>query len=254
MQTVSRKTILIILGTILALTIIIKLSLPHCFDDGGFFSNLITEIIGAVMTFIVIDNILHYNEEQEKQRLQSVAIRALRQPLRRYMWAWIHASTDETTARNDLQNQQLADYLVSDTFIDRIRSRSFNDPFTTSAMFGNDRALRLKFPQMMEVFRNDIKEVLRTYSYALDTDLILQLQHFSEDAHIYNNIRFWETIDIGQNVWFGQVERENIRSHFTTFNQLLATYNAGVDQTERWSNQNIMNLNRTSGQVPNVKW
>ena len=251
----SRKTILWILGIVLFLTIGVKLFLiPSTYDDGGFFSNLITELIGAVVTFLVIDNILHYNEKKEKERLQAVAIRSLRAPLRRYLWAWIHASTDETTGRTELQTTTVPAYIISDTFIDRIINRSFNDPFTVTTMFGVDRPLKIKFPEMIEAFQKDIKDILDTYAYALDTDLIRRLQHFSDEAHLYNTIRFWKTVDIGQNVWFGKVDRENIRSHFIEFNILLATFNSNVSATEQWTNENLMNLNRVSGPVPNVKW
>lgn len=251
---ISRKTISWLLGTILVLIIIIKLSVSSYFDDGGFFSNLITELIGAIITFIVIDNVLNYNEEKEKKRLQAVAIRSLRQPIRRYLWAWIHASTNEEIASANLQTTAISEYITSNIFIDRIRARSFNDPFTTSALLGNDRPLREKFPEMIEGFQNDIKDVLRTYSYALDAELIRQLQHFGDEAHLYNNIRLRKAINVGNNVWFESVDVENIRAHFNEFNRLMNKYNNNVEETEKWTNQNLMNLNMVSGQVPNVRW
>jgi hypothetical protein len=253
-MTVSRRTILCILGVILILTIIVKFSLLSCFDDGGFLLNLITEIIGAIITFIVIDNILNYNEQQEKKRLQYVAIRSLKQPIRRYLWAWIHVSTGEMTATTELQATTISAYLTSDIFINRIRQRSFDEPFTTSHLLGEDKPLRIEFPKIIEGFQSDVKDILKTYAYALDTEFIRQLQHFTDDAHLYNTISFYKNINIGNNIWFTNVDTVDIRSHFTEFIRLLETYNTSVEETEQWTNQNIMNLNRVSGQVPNVKW
>ena len=179
-----------ILGILLVVLIIVKLIIRKCIDDDGLMSNLISEVVGAIVTFTVIDGILRYMDQQEKLRLQKVAIRSLRQPLRRYIWAWIHVSTNEENARRELGEIRLSDYLVSDNFIRRITIRSFNDPFTVTPLLGPDRPLRIKFPEIVEGFQRDLKEILQTYSYALDADLISLLQHFSDDAHLYNPDQF----------------------------------------------------------------
>lgn len=220
------------------------------------FQSILSSIVFMVISFIFVDSIIKGQEKSNRKRLRSVAIRSLRQPIRRYLWMWFHISSNETTTQREMKNMSINDYMVSDIFIKRIKLRNFDDKYMerTTAITNKQKSLKEIVPHMVDEFRKDIKDILRMYTPSLDADTIRLLQYFAEDAHIYNVFKFWELADSDDNYWFKMVNEENIVEHLKEVLKLLEIYNKNVVETERWDNNNITNINMLYGNVPNVKW
>lgn len=246
-----RKLIALALFIFLLISVGLKMYFPPV---NGLLLNIITELGGAFIVFLVVDGSINRMEEDKKARLKSVAIRSLKQPIWRYIWAWLHVSDGEENAKKALENKSIEEYITSNEFIDKVQRRSFNDPFTTSAILGEDRPFKDKFPEIINKFKNDINDAIKTYAYSLDSNDIAILQHFAHDAHLYNNIRLRNSIQTTDNQWFVDINAENIREHFDNFCKLLQLYNDNVNSDNKLTNKNVMTLSRVTGKVDNVSW
>lgn len=254
----TRTKIGLILGTLFVLTILAKNYIFCCVDDQGFLINLSTEILGAIVTLFIVDKIIKDEEERQRQRLFSAAIKSLKNPLRRYINMWLHISNsneDEVAAELPAANS-LRDYLLADTFIRKVQGRSFNERYTEATILDqhDNRTLKEQVPKMQEQFMSDINRVIGNYAHAFDPDTIELLQHFAETAHLYGIFYFWKTVDIGDNRWFQRATVDNIREHLTSFLNLMDKYNNSVPENEKWTKDNIARLTRITGNVPNVRW
>lgn len=254
----TRTKIGLILGTLFILTMALKKFILTCVDDDGFLINLSTEILGAIVTLYIVDKILKDEEERQKQELLAAAIKSLKNPLRRYTNMWLHISnSNEDQFNNELSAaNSLREYLLTDTFINKVKMRSFNERYTEATIFGShdNRTLKEQVPKMVDQFMLDINRVIGNYAHAFNPSTIELLQHFSETAHLYGIFHFGRTVDIGDNKWFQKVNSDNIKEHLTTFLSLLDIYNNNVSNNEKWTKDNISRLTRITGTVPNVKW
>jgi hypothetical protein len=258
MKMTTRAKIGLILGTFFVLTIFAKKYIFCCIDDQGFLINLATEILGAIVTLFIVEKTIKDEEERQRQRLFSAAIKSLKNPLRRYTNMWLHISNSnedeivaELAAANSLRN-----YLLADTFIGKVQGRSFNDRYSEATILGthDNRTLKEQVPKIQEQFISDINRVIGNYAHAFDPDTIVLLQHFAETAHLYGTFYFWKTVDIGDNRWFQQATADNIREHLIAFLNLMDKYNNSVPENEKWTKDNIVRLTRITGNLPNVKW
>jgi hypothetical protein len=254
----TRTKIGLILGMLLLIVIFLKEFIFRCNTAQDFFINLITEIIGALVTLIIVDQIVANEEVNQRKRLFSAAIKSLKNPLRRYINMWLNISnSDEEIVDKELASFiSLNQFLISDNFIKRIKNRSFNEPHTKSTiLWGQDkRTLREQVPKIQEQFKDDINRIIGNYAHAFDPDTIELLQHFAETAHLYMAFYFGQVADIGDNRWFSQYDTENIRNHMKSLNELLDKYNNNVYEKEKWTKDNILKLTKMTGNIPNIKW
>lgn len=253
-----RYKIGLLLAGLFLLGIILKSCIFSNVDDQGFLINISTEILGAIITLLIVDRILKAEEERKQKKLFAIAIKSLKNPLRRYINMWLHINNSiDAELKEDLcKATSLKEYMLSDMFIGRIQHRSFNERYTESDIFGSkdNRTLKQIVPKMHEQFLKDIDRIIANYAYALDFETLELLQHFGETAHLYGTFYFWNTVDIGDNKWFQLQKSENIKSHFESLFILIEKYNNNVSDVEKWSKNNILTLTRISGEVPTVKW
>lgn len=247
----------ILLGLCCAIGFIagVEVAIYEAGDLKGIMLNLFTEILGLLIVVWIIDGLVDTYKRKETSRLRAVAVLTLEQPLRRYMRAWlVVAHGDDESARSALAGQPLQTYLISDGFITALRSRSMNDGYGPATIIGPAEMMRIRFPKIVWYFREGVMETLRVYAHSLETDFILILQHFWTGAHLYNIIRFWEGVDIGTNHWFQRVEPDQMKDHFSRVLMLLERYNAAVEASHSITSENVMELRKLTGSLPNAEW
>ena len=247
-----------ILTGLFIITIFLKNCVFYCVDDQGFFINIATEMLGAIITLLIVDKIIKDEEERKRQRLFSAAIKSLKNPLRRYINMWLHISnSNEDELEKELPNaNSLREYLLSDIFINKVQMRSFNDRYTESSIFGShdNRTLKEQIPKMQEQFMADINRIIGNYAHAFNPETIELLQHFAETAHLYGTFYFGKVVETQDNKWFQLQDAKNIKEHLDTLMVLVNKYNESIPDIEKWTKDNIIKLTRMSGDLPNVKW
>jgi len=254
----TRTKIVLILCTLFAIAIILKSVIFTDLDDKGFLINISTEILGAIIIFLIVDRILKNEEKQQREKLFAAALRSLKNPLRRYINMWLHISnSNEDEVAEELSDSiSLREYLLTDAFLYKIQNRSFNERYTEATFLSShdERTLAIQVPKIQKQFMSDIDRIIDNYAHAFDPETIELLQHFAETAHLYGTFYFWQTCEIGENRWFQTQNAENIREHLESLMNLLDKYNSNVIDSEKWTNENIFKLTEISGDVPNVKW
>ena len=225
----TRNQIGLKLFSFLLLIIILKYFITRYIDDQGIFINLISEIVGVIITLYFVDKIISREEDKKKNELFSVAIRSLKSPLRRYISMWLSIyNSNEEKLKFELQNIDLKEFMLTDKFINQIIKRDFDDKYSELAVLGykDPRPLKVQIPKILDHFKSDISRIIGYYSYAFNTNTIVLLQHFAADAHLYNIFYISQKIYIDHNSWFFSQDPENIKEHLKSLFELLDIYNS----------------------------
>lgn len=232
----AKPKILLILGLILLTVIILKLLSKHFIpNDNGFFINLTTEILGAVITFIAIDNVITSNENRKINEYQKIAFRALSNPLRNYVSLWLHIGFEsEEKAKLELTNISLKELFLSDKFVENIKAKDFDDYYNNMIIRGqqDSRILKDIFPKSYNGFKKELNFAIGKYASFYEYDTLYLLEHFAEKSHLYETFDFWIQLNGGNHSkWFQPdiLKKEYFHQHFTRLFTLIDSYNAVIE-------------------------
>lgn len=259
MKTIDMKAkpkILLILALILLIVVVLKL-VSKCFlpDDNGFFINLITEILGAIITFIAIDNIISSNENRTKKEYNKVAYRTLYSPLRSYVFMWLHIGFEsEEKAKIELKDKTLKDIFFSDTFIESIKSKDFDNFYNNMTFLGHQdtRVLKDIVPRLYKEFKERINLSIEKYAIYFEPETLNLLEHFAEKSHLYEVFEFWISVNGGNHSrWFQseKLKSEYFKQHFTRLFTLIETYNSLIENGDLIDEQTFLTFNKLDDEV-----
>jgi len=228
----TKQKILLILCTILLLVVSLKVISSFIFpNDFGFFINLITEILGAIITFVAIDSIITSNENRLKNEYKKIAYRTLYNPLKDYVFMWLHIGFEsEEKAKLELKSQTLKELFFSDSFIENIKSKDFDEPFNKMFFLGQEdtRILKNIVPKLFTDFKHKLNISIEKYSIYFEPETLFLLEHFAEKSHLYEVFDFWISLNGGNHSkWFHseKLKKEYLHQHFSKLFELIDKYN-----------------------------
>lgn len=242
----AREIIIIIFLLILIILINTIIFSYGVIDYNSFLLNLSTEIIGIILTLLIVDMIIKVEEEKRRRKLFSIGIKGLKYILRNYILAWLHiSSSNEDEIIENLQNKNtLEEYLLSEDFIGKLHDRSFNSLYSDAIIFGNSdyRELKTEIPKAIEQFVSDINRIIGYYAYTFDSDTLDILQYFTGSPELHGLIYFRTMAHFGDNKWFQLQNPEFLKEYLTYLVNLLAKYNDNVSEGEKLTKENITKL------------
>ena len=250
-----RIIIILALSTLIVLDLLLKIVFKVDYD--GLMINLLTELIGGLITFLLIDNVINYYDNKNKQKLSKIALSTLKKPIKLYFMMWFHIfDSDEDEVKKRLENIELNDFILSDEFLEKVKNRDFSELYNSKLFRGTQDSSRLneRVIKILADFKALINSAIDKYAIYFDSDTITLLQHFGENANLYDTFTFWEFAykSSQHNFWLQSLEKEYIKSHLTEFLKLVDLYNNSVDKDFIFNNKTVMSFKKFDDKT--IKW
>jgi len=237
------KTRFFIVYCLLLLLLVLIFVFGKKYISSDYFANIVTEIIGILLTVFIIDSIYNYFDNRDKKIHRDISLRYCKMPIRFYCYIWftIYEPNQLIRKLRFQQFQNIEDFFMSDDFYDSVCSFNFAKCFSSGKTFAQFYADKQNTSE--ENFQN----ILAKYASKLSLEDIQRLEFFGGGAHlskVFVSMELLNTYNISTqndntqatlvNV-FKNISKENFQKHFKKLLALINDYNSVCNPVERWT-------------------
>ena len=221
----------------------------------SYLSNITTELIGIVVTVVLIDRVYSYISSKNEQLYRNLSLKSCRMPIYSYCSNWFYIFEPNKEVRNGLISEftTLEEFFKSQIFYDRITSYNFN------LKIAEDKTYAKYYNEKMQNIADSFQNILAKYASKLNYDDIRLLEHFGGRAYFFTvfvvmrfltETRFTISTERqpNQNVRpfinnFKDINKNNFDKHFKKLIELINSYNdVAENEYEKWTIKNINEL------------
>jgi hypothetical protein len=195
-----------------------------------YFSNIVTEVIGIIITVLIIDRVYKHISKQEETVYRNCAIKYCRTPLfwNCKLWFSVFQPNNSMLILKLKDYNTIKDFFLSDEFYKTICSKDFS-----KKLFGQTEAQRCA--SEVSTIENAFQDVLSKYASKLRVEDIQNLEYFA-GAEINRNFRVMEfatriilnnqsTSNLNQ---FRAMNKSDFQNYFTKLSEFIDEYNKVV--------------------------
>lgn len=230
--------------------------------------NLITELLGILITVALIDTIYNYIHNKKEESYRKTALRLLKMPIFTYCINWFYLY-QETSPQNTIIAQKfnsLEDFFYSQDFFDKVKSFDFNRKISS------DKTYATYYDESFEKVKEQFQNILAKYASKISDEDVKLIEHFGGSASIFKifkinvflcNVKFSKTDHKGNkesltpNVnEFKSLNHENFKSHFEKLILLINEYNSVSEDYNKWNINTLTILSTIEKENlnPNIEW
>lgn len=160
------------LTSILAICLTLFFIVKGNSDIKDFLLNLSTEVIGILLTVVLIDSVLRLKETREKQQLLKNSLIQLRPPINRCLHLILNMYKASKKEKTENLKSDFSELFTDKDFFDEIRNLDIfsNAPVTPKCDWVYHLDNELKF------FKYSLEKTIEKYSHLLDSELIKLLE------------------------------------------------------------------------------
>jgi hypothetical protein len=237
--------------------------------SSDYYANLVTEVIGIVLTVLIIDRVNHYLTDRNEKLHREISLRHCKTPIYSYCYMWFAIyEPNQTTRQTRLQSYQtLEHFYMPDDFYNSVCAFNFANliaPTKTSAQYYAE-----KLDKTEESFQN----ILAKYASKLSLEDIQRLEFFGGGSYLYKVFRimdFLRTVQVSTQINnnpvtpqrnlthinnFTSVSKDNFQKHFKKLLALINDYNSVSSTNDKWTITTLNTLTTLAGpNTNNYDW
>lgn len=195
-------------------------------NHGDLILNLGTEIIGILITLILIDSVLHQHEKHEQRKMRKIALEQLKNPLSRHL-LFFGKMLKVSVESAPKEKYETPSDLFDDDFYEHIKHLDFSKIDNE----GSSDDWATKSSDEFEDFHKSVGKILDRYSFYFDleiVDLIESLVHSSFSDYMIIMPRFIELSakhGFNNHNFLNGLAHNVIREYIELFCKLVNVYN-----------------------------
>lgn len=200
--------------------------------------NLGTEVVGILLTVILIDSVIRGNELEERKRVNTVAFQQLRIPLVHQL-QMLHGMYKAAATHPPEKKPVAASELFTDSYFVQLAFLDFSKP---APVVSHVPIQWMDYLNMeAEKFKSALSRTLEKYSIFLDVDTIEILEDLLASSFLSVICQLSTLRDLDKNrninrsfnVFSGQGMTELARAYTESFTKLIEVHNSNVSQEKR---------------------
>jgi hypothetical protein len=200
----------------------------------GFALNLGTEILGILLTVLLIDAVIRRKEERERAWYRRIALQQLRIPLTKHLQLLSDMYKASVERKPDREISSLGDLFSEDYFEQITYFNAMGPSGTSSGVYQPPIRWFQYLKYESEKFREDLERIVDKYAMHLDPDTLDLVEQLANSAFI-NDGRFHLPMVVTSlqssghqgpyNHFMAEDHTHTVRDHTRVFTKVVGVYN-----------------------------